>query len=239
MADQQLIDLLNQGIPAWNEWKAKQPEKQRFDLSGTDFAYISAQLSEIDLTYCDLQECNLSGLTIVRGFFSFANLRGANLSRANLTSAQLTCADLSTAILAGANLTSANLGVANLTSAILSGANLSGADLANVCLNQAILIGADLGRAEILQASLKGTDFSSCIIGLTVFGDVDLSETIGLDQLRYDGLPILDVRSIYWSKGQIPEQFLHAAKLPESFITLIPTLNFEEEDCDAEHDRAI
>jgi uncharacterized protein YjbI with pentapeptide repeats len=104
-------------------------------------------------------------------------------------------------------------------------------------LDRANLAGADLSRADFLQTSLKGTDFSSCLLALTVFGDVNLSETKGLDRIRNDGLVILDIRSIYWSKGNIPKPFLRAADLPASFLTLIPTLHFEEEDVDAQSNK--
>jgi uncharacterized protein YjbI with pentapeptide repeats len=234
MADQSLIEQLKQGVTAWNEWKIKQPGTQQLDLSGADFASINVHLKGIDLTSCNLRGCNLSSFQAAEALFNFAILQGANLSRTNLTSAQFGCADLSEAILAGAILTGANLDLAELKGANLSGANLSGADLCNANLDRAILVGADLSRADFLQASLKGTDFSSCLLALTVFGDVDLSETKGLDRIRDDGLVILDIRSIYWSKGRIPEPFLRAASLPESFLALIPTLHFEEEDVDAQ-----
>jgi uncharacterized protein YjbI with pentapeptide repeats len=236
MADQSLIEQLKQGVTAWNEWKAKQPATQQLDLSGADFAEINVHLHGIDLTFCNLRGCNLSSFQASEGVFSFADLQGANLSRTNLRSAQLGCADLSQAILAGAILTGANLNAADLTGANLSGANLSGADLSNANLSRALLMGADLTRADFLQASLKGADFSSCLMALTVFGDVDLSETKGLDRIRDNGLVILDIRSIYWSKGRIPEQFLRAASLPEDFLALIPTLHFEEENGDAQGD---
>ena len=148
----------------------------------------------------------------------------------NLWSANFECADLSGAILAGALLERASLGVANLTGATLSGANLREANLSNATLDHAILAGADLWRAVFLQSSLKGTDFSACLLSRTVFGEVDFSEISDLNQIRPDADLYLDIHSIYWSKGKILEQFFRAAHLPPSFLALIPTLNFEEED---------
>ena len=236
MADHSLIEQLKQGVPAWNTWKAKQPTAPLLDLSGTDFTSITIHLDGIDLTFCNLRGCNLSGCQAAEALFAFADLQGANLSRTNLRSAYFAGADLSNAILAGAILKGAYMGAADLTEANLSGADLSEADFINTTLNRAILTGADLSRTDFLQASLQGTDFSSCLLGgLTVFGDVDLSQARGLDRIKADGGPvILDIRSIYWSKGRIPEQFLRAACLPESFLALIPTLQFEEEDGDAQ-----
>lgn len=234
MANQSVIEQFKQGTTTWNEWKAKQPTTPLLDLSGTDFAGINVHLEGMDLTFCNLRACNLSGCQASHVFFNWSDLQGANLSRTNLKSADFGCADLSEALLAGAILRQANLDVANLTGANLSGADLSGATLANTNLTEAILSGADLSRATFLQASLQGTDFSSCLLGgLTVFGDVDLSQARGLQRIKADGGPvILDIRSIYWSHGNIPEPLLRAACLPESFLVLIPTLHFEEEDGD-------
>ena len=237
MADHSVIEQLKQGVPAWNTWKAKQPTAPLLDLSGTDFTSITIHLDGIDLTFCNLRGCNLSGCQAAEALFAFADLQGANLSRTNLRSAYFAGADLSNAILAGAILKGAYMVAADLTEANLSGADLSEADFINTTLNRAILTGADLSRTDFLQASLQGTDFSSCLLGgLTVFGDVDLSEARGLDRIKpMDGGPVvLDIRSIYWSHGRIPEQFLRAARLPESFLALIPTLHFEEEDGDAQ-----
>ncbi|HLZ57423.1 MAG TPA: pentapeptide repeat-containing protein [Ktedonosporobacter sp.] len=234
MADQSLIERLKQGVVAWNEWKANQPGTPPLDLSETDFAEVNVHLDGIDLTFCNLQGCNFSGFQAAQAHFDSADLQGANLSRTNLRSAHFFGADLSHALLAGAVLRGANFHAANLTGANLSGADLSQADLSCARLNGAILTGADLSRTDFLQTSLKGTDFSSCLFGgLTVFGQLDLSEARGLDRIRHDGTVILDILSIYMSAGNIPEPLLRAASLPESFLTLIPTLDFEEEEGDA------
>ena len=54
MADQLLIEQLQQGVPAWNTWKAKHPTSstQLFDLSGVDFTSMNVHLHGIDLTCC-------------------------------------------------------------------------------------------------------------------------------------------------------------------------------------------
>lgn len=148
----------------------------------------------------------------------------------NLRSANFEGADLSGAILAGALLERASLGVTNLTGANLGGANLREANLSNANLNHATLAGADLWRALFLQSSLKGTDFSACLLSSTVFGQVDLREICGLDHMRPDAEIYLDIHSFYWSEGKIPDPFLRAAHLPPSFLTLLSTLNFEEEN---------
>ncbi len=200
MADQSTVERLKQGTIIWNEWKAEQPRNPLLDLSGIDFAEANVHLEGIDLTFCNLRGCNLSVFKAPAALFNFADLRRANLSRMNSRSANFECADLSGAILAGALLERASLGVANLTGATLSGANLREANLSNATLDHAILAGADLWRAVFLQSSLKGTDFSACLLSRTVFGEVDFSEISDLNQIRPDADLYLDIHSIYWSK---------------------------------------
>jgi hypothetical protein len=234
MADQSLIDRLKFGVTVWNEWKAKQPRIPLLDLSEADFSEMSVPLKGVDLSFCNLRGCTLNSLQAEQGIFYYADLQGANLSRAKLNEANFYEADLSFAILAGAILIGANFGVASLRATNLSGASLVGAQFGVTTLDGASLAGADLSGANFSQASLKGTDFSACAFDLTVFGDLDLSAAKGLDRIKDDGRVILDIRSIYESNGNIPKPFLRAAGFPEAFLALIPTLDFEERDDEAQ-----
>ena len=104
MANDEHVALLKQGVPAWNEWRLKNPDT-RPDLSGAD----------------------LRGDP--RDLVIPVNLSGADLSGANLTGADLTGADLIVADLTGADLSGADLVEANLGGAYLDGANLTRAHL--------------------------------------------------------------------------------------------------------------
>lgn len=87
----------------------------------------SANLHDVNWTYRDLHEVDLSR----------ANLYGANLYGAKLYEANLYEANLYGANLSGANLSGANLYGANLSGANLSGANLDSATLIQAVYNQA------------------------------------------------------------------------------------------------------
>lgn len=62
MANEKHVELLQQGIGAWNAWREKEPE-----------------------TKPDLREVNLSGANLSKAMLSDANLNKANLSEANLS----------------------------------------------------------------------------------------------------------------------------------------------------------
>ncbi|NEQ50782.1 MAG: hypothetical protein F6K11_11705 [Leptolyngbya sp. SIO3F4] len=160
MANPEHLELLKQGIEAWNQWRINNPA-------------VQPDLSETVLSGADLYSANLSGANLSGALLDVAFLRGANLSEANLYVASLYSADLysvdlqranlSGANLSGvdlceANLSEANLNVASLSRANLSGANLSGAVLCGVNLSGAVLRGANLSGANLSRANLSGLD---------------------------------------------------------------------------------
>lgn len=142
------------------------------------------------------------------------DLKGAYLRRARLEGV-----NLSKTLLFETNLRRAVLRRANLRYAQLGGADLSGADLHNASLRKASLNGANLSRADLRSADLTGAT-----LGYTVFGNVDLSRTKGLESVSHTSPSTLGVDTLYLSGGKIPEVFLLGCGLPESMITLAKSL---------------
>jgi len=188
MADETHIDILYEGVEAWNEWRRKNPA-ERPVLSDED-------LSEMDLTGVNLSEANLGGAELFQTDFSDANLKmavlkGADLSGADLTGAALYKADFEDAALIGANLSNAGLGSANLEGADLRGTKLGGADLEeanlrNANLSEADLTGANLTRSDITGANLRSTNLAAT--NLTGMQDGGFREKEGM----YYGIRGLD-----------------------------------------------
>ena len=162
VADAEHLALLQQGVDAWNAWRAEKlfirPDLLGANLSGANVGGANlngADLTGADLTGADLSLANLGGANL-----SLANLGGANFTGADLGEANLSMANFNGANLGGANLGGADLGIANLTGAILSLANLSGADLRMANLTGAILSGANLSRSNLLAANLGGANLT-------------------------------------------------------------------------------
>lgn len=92
MANQLFLDLLNQGVSAWNSWRGQNPHTRpdltRAELSGADLSY--AKLSGADLSRANLTGTKLTGANLFRADFSQAELYGANFSEAHLSEAALT-----------------------------------------------------------------------------------------------------------------------------------------------------
>ncbi len=146
MANQEHLDILNQGVEVWNRWREKHYELVA-DLYGIDLSrrnLSGANLCQTDLgwtnlSYAQLEKANLSNATGNGAFLEQATLKNAILIRTNLSKADLSGADLS-----GADLSEANLFEANLSGTQLSGAKLERASLARAILDSTTLTGATL-----------------------------------------------------------------------------------------------
>jgi uncharacterized protein YjbI with pentapeptide repeats len=162
MANGEHLALLKQGVDAWNQWKAKNPDI-RPNLSfatGKGIIIRDAKLSGVDLSRADLSCADLSCADLVGANLREANFSEAYLSKAELIGADLSEADLSSADLIGANLIGTNLSGAKLNGADLSKANLRGTDLSGAKLIGAKLSGANLSGAKLSQANLSGAHLS-------------------------------------------------------------------------------
>ena len=155
-------------------------------------------------------------------------LEEANLSQALLTEAKLNDTNLSRVDLSGADLSGADLNGANLSGANLSGVNLSNANLQWTNLLWANLSGADLSGADLSGANLNLANLSHAIVAYSVFGDLDLSGTKGLETTYHRGPSTIGIDTIYRSKGKIAEAFLRGAGVPDVFIHHVASLTEEE-----------
>ena len=165
MANPEHLEILKQGVDAWNAWRAKSgstsPDLSTANLRGFDLN--SALLSEVDLERANLESANLenadlAGATLLGAFCAGANLRGADLNEANLHGADLL----------GADLTGANLSWASLMATSLVGAKLGHTNLTGTGFSWPNLAKAELCGANLTGASLHGT----------VLVDVDLTDAV-------------------------------------------------------------
>ena len=251
MSKPEHVQLARQGSQAIAQWREQHPG-ERLDFSkailsnhNLNRAYLSeTDLSGADLIGVRLNHANLSGAVLREAISLMGQFHGANLSYADLSHATLRRADLSGACLIGADLTGANLAGAvlsgaNLENAVLvgadfseanlNGANLSGADLSraelnNADLTEANLTGANLGKTTLYRTLLNGTLLKGAVMFHTVFGDCDLSQADGLDQVKHEGPSAIGIDTIFRSASDMPESFLRSAGVPEDSITYQRTL---------------
>ena len=130
MANPKHLEILKQGVEAWNQWRRENPDI-RPDL-------FDANLENANLRVANLFRANLIDANLGDTDLTGANLRGANLRHADLTGAGLT----------GANLIDADFGAANLSVASFSHARLKGTNFAASVFAATVVGGVDLSEAE-------------------------------------------------------------------------------------------
>lgn len=136
MANAQHVELIKQGVDAWNAWREANPG-EAIDLSEAD-------LRGTKLSNANLKDANLQGAKL-----QFANLSGANLENANLNQARMQEVNLTRAKLCNAQLQNCNLMEASLIETDLENANVQGAQFnEDVEFHQANLKGANLVQAS-------------------------------------------------------------------------------------------
>jgi hypothetical protein len=228
MANQEHLEILHQGVEAWNRWRdERQQWEQReiawvmegeilytkrpfaVDLSGAD-------LEKHDLRQANFQRANLRGVRLVD-----ADLREANLSEADLYDARCSVAILERANLSHTCLSHASFSDANLRQANLRDADLSFANLFHAFLGEADLRETDLAQTNFTWAILHRANLQEAHLSHTLFGDVDLSEVKGLETVKHWRPSIIDIRTLARSSGRLPERFLREAGIDPA---LIPSL---------------
>jgi uncharacterized protein YjbI with pentapeptide repeats len=143
---------------------------------------------------------------------------GAKLIGVRLPGAYLSEADFRTANLREADFRNSNLRMVDFREAVLRRANLRKADLSN-----ALLGCAALDQADFTNASLRKADLGAAYLFETVFANVDLGETDGLNYCQHLGPSIVDFRTLRLS-GDLPLPFLRGCGLPDNLIDYLPSL---------------
>lgn len=186
MANQEHLDILNQGVEVWNQWRKEHPEIEP-DLSLSSLHGLD--LHEADLSKANLCEADLSDAILKEAILEKANLRQANLQHAQLHIANLNWANLSEADLRQADLFIAlmshtNFQQANLSEAILVGshsfeavytdANFTGAILKESYFYSSDMRKVDLSRLDLSEAAFRDTNLSGANINDAIFRDGSL-----------------------------------------------------------------
>jgi hypothetical protein len=201
MANREHLEILKQGVEAWNRWRAEKAGLVP-DLSGADL-YVGV------LNHANLSNTILEGADLNHGEAMYASFRSAMLQNARLDSATLTEADFRAANLDGCSLKSANLANADLRTANLTGANFQRARLL---------------RTDFSCAFLENSDFEGAMIGWADFGGTDLSTVKGLETLLHTMPSSIGIDTLVKSRGRIPAAFLRGAGLPDTFIEFAKSL---------------
>lgn len=220
MADQKQLKILQHGVGPWNTWRKKNPHV-RPDLHGA--ALKGRSLRGANLQETDLTRANLDSASMVNADLRGANFREADLSRADLSGATITGANFAGAALTKSDLSKTFIDFSCLVGADLRGVALDGTTLESVELESASLQEASLWGTVMRQVKLARVRLNGAYLDETVFDDVDLSSTMGLDACVHRGPSVLSYRTLLKS-GRLPLVFLRGCGLPERLIDYLPSL---------------
>jgi len=147
-----------------------------------------------------------------------------DLSQSDFQNIQLWFVDFSRANLSHSDFTNASLMGSIFSSAYLESTLFIAADLRSANLG-GITYSRDSAGAYVNHgAILRDTVFTNSRMGLTTLGSLNLGRAIGLESVIHVTPSVIDIETIYKSKGKIPESFLRGCGVPEDFIKLIPSL---------------
>ena len=134
MGDPKHVDVLNQGVPAWNRWRRENP------------------LVIPNLSGAELKNAKLGGIDFSRAYFGYGTpgTQGVYFE-AGIHEANLTGADLSYANLIGVDLRGADLRGSDLFRTVFGKCDLSGVDFAGSHMSGTIF-------AEVKLSGSKGLD---------------------------------------------------------------------------------
>jgi hypothetical protein len=170
MANQEQLNILKQGVEAWNRWREKNPEVK------PDFA--EAELQDASLREANFVEADLSGVYLGGADLQNADLCKANLRHANFEGSNLSNAKLRRANFDRVNLEEADLGWTDLRDVVFVRGYLSGANLEVADCRRSRFLSTDLSETNLVQADLRTTQLLDCNLSLARMVGADLDRAI-------------------------------------------------------------
>lgn len=173
------VALLKKGRKFWNSWR------------------LGRRVSDVDLSFADLSDMDLSGKPSGSSFDARYNLAIADMSYSKLNRANL---DFT-------NLVASNLRWADLQGAKMKNAFCNSTDFKWAKLNGIQAPYIDLIGANLAFACLRDSDLSHAFLGNTVFAHTDLKGVRGLASCKHFEASSVDFETIK-SSPDIPLSFL-------------------------------
>lgn len=185
MANIQHVEILQQGIKAWNAWRMKYP-KIKPDLSTLSFNgrnLSGINFSDTFLENSDLRNTKFIGANFQNAYLYNVDAQNAVFDKANLSGANLQRTIFRKAKLRNARLDFANLNESNFEEADLSKASLQEAQIKGAMFDRVILKNANLNRANLYTSFFTGCDLSSCTFRDTAMVEIEMagSNLTGVD----------------------------------------------------------
>jgi len=181
MANQNHLDILDQGVSVWNGWR-----------KGNEA--VIPDLSEAFLLHRDLRGILLNGAKLHGCQLNGAILDGADLTGADLSEAVLGMVSLKNAILTDTNCSKAILSYTCLQDAVFIRTDLRGANLSNSAIYDTLIWGIQID-ADTIQTDIAVTDNDA-----NMWIQVDSLMTAQLINLMFDKMYLFDQLNVSINK---------------------------------------
>ncbi len=175
MDKNQLIEELKKGAKFWNSWRKDRPvgdlnmdgvELTHINLDEIDLSKISirnARITNCSFKHADLISTNLEGSILHNNDFSYAKLIATNFTKCDLGGSILYHANMLTTITCNTKLENIDFKGHDISGLILknislAGSNLEGQQLARVDFSNSNLSGVNFQRADLSNAIMTGTN---------------------------------------------------------------------------------
>ncbi len=227
MANPEHLEILGQGVAAWNKWRADNPGIKP-DLSGANIrdifekkGYVTddgrIDLAEVNFSKCDLQACILTRAMLFEARLDRAMAERVSLEGASITEGSLIFADFTEADFREATIVDSAIADTTFAGAKFGGARIMNSIALKSVFNVADFSGALLFRVDSSDAKFVATDFTDASIGLSILMGAEFLDAILLrTELRDNSLqnrnaakPVPET-DLTWSKGLTQSQIEQA-----------------------------
>ncbi len=227
-----LIKELKKGADSWNSWRKNQATG---DLNLDEVTLIDVDLENADLSKVSMRGATIKGCNLKNVDFISANLEGADLQNNDFTNAKLIAARLNKANLSGSILTNANMLTASTRNARLENIDFKGHDISGLILKNISLAGSDLegqqlSRIDLSNSNLEEVNFQNADLSKTILTNANLTNanlqgatfkgaTFKLADLNGVDLSNMDLQSADFSGANLSNCDLREANLNKAQLS--------------------
>ncbi len=227
-----IIKELKKGADSWNSWRKNQVTG---DLNLDEVTLIEVDLENADLSKVSMRGATIKGCNLKNVDFISANLEGADLQNNDFTNAKLIAARLNKANLSGSILTNANMLTASTRNARLENIDFKGHDISGLILKNISLAGSDLegqqlSRIDLSNSNLEEVNFQNADLSKTILTNANLTNanlqgatlkgaTFKLADLNGVDLSNMDLQSADFSGANLSNCDLREANLNKAQLS--------------------
>ncbi len=200
MANPEHVEILKQGVDVWNQWRADNV-KINPNLSG-------ATLDDLKAEAINFRNADLSGANVCRATLKNVQLEGANLTKSDFTGSLLPVSFLIGTV---------------CTDAVFRGVDFQGAQIAWSQCTGVDFRGVDFRFATLKSLPLATSQWNDTRLGSTILAGLDFENANGLNEVRHIQPSNLDIETLIYNYGKVPNVFWRGCGVPEDLITYLPS----------------